>query len=208
MGGLFRSFQADGVAPRTGTSLAEATFDQLNKAIVQAGKDSTLQKVTSWSEFAEFYRKRKLLSPTTLANTPERYMFCLWLFQGVSYIHCSSSWTKAQAYLRHVVDQWDEGFLNITAILDNPDFLRGDVEGSLNTKAVMAQTLGFVKPTAGTAKAKRTGQGFATSQNPSDRYCAWHKMYYAQAAKHHWKGPTGSAGTGTCERAKKGEPIP
>jgi hypothetical protein len=174
---LFGFLQDNDLAPPSAGEVA-------NKAIVRAFKELSdkeakkAAKITSYKDFAERVRTSKCMSRAALESDPEAYWQMHWLFFTVHYLFTTHGWGVAGVYYTLVMKRWEEGFLNVQALVDTEEFRRGDYGASLDQRAFVVAIQKGAPTGAGLTS------GTKTRQNASDTYCAKCKLYFPKFKMH------------------------
>jgi len=183
---LFSHLQEHGLAPPTAS---EEVLRSLMSVFKKAG-DKEAKKaadISSFVEFVEFMRESKVRTREYHDIEPDAYWAMDWHFQSVVFIFCNDGWPAAGEYNRRVMKEWQDGYLDVDAMAMSEEHRRGNVEGALHQRAYLASLHQMGTTKAATASGKGVWvdrKGYESKRVPTDTYCDYHELHYAQGAKH------------------------
>ena len=98
--------------------------------------------------------------------------------------------------------EWAGGNLDLDAIVQAREFVRGDVEGALHLRAFM-----MAMQLAGSSHKKGAAAKTGTSkrQHPTDTWCKFHRLFYQEEAGHTLDGSKGTCNAGNAAAKKNGQ---
>jgi hypothetical protein len=168
---LFAHLQHQGLAPPTAGEEAMRAVAQVFKAMGEK-ESKKAAAVASYKDFAEFIRTSKVLTRDAHDADPTSYWQMHWHFQSVHHIFATSGWEVAGAYHALVMKDWQEGFLDIDAMVDTEECRRGDLGGALHQRFFLTAQHNSKAKKAGPTKAAYPSHGTKEKAKPTDTWCA------------------------------------
>ena len=196
---LFESLQDNGLAP---PAQGEAALRAITTAFKSLADKETKKAtaVASFADFCEFMRKARLTSRATFERDPEAFWQMQWHCQSVTFIKGEHGWPTARVYHDRVMKAWQEGFLDLSSMVETEECRRGDIEGALHLRSYMLavqQTGSKARSTSsGSSASAQRKTGTKERSAPSDTYCSHCVLYFRVESNHK---------TSTCRKKKKAD---
>lgn len=184
---LFGHLQQHGLAPPAPSEVLMRSM----MSVFKAAGDKEAKKaadLTSFSEFVAFMGKAKVLTREYHDTDPDAYWAMDWHYKSVVHINCVDGWAAAGEYNRRVMEEWQDGFLDVDAMVMTEECRRGNVEGALHQRAYLLAIQHFGSTRKVRAGAAKTGSyqtlGTQARKKPTDTYCQYHALYFAATLDH------------------------
>lgn len=184
---LFGHLQQHGLAPPAPSEVLMRSMMNVFKAAgdKEAKKAADL---SSFQEFVAFMGKAKVLTREYHDTEPDSYWAMDWHYKSVVHINCVDGWPAAGEYNRRVMEEWQDGFLDVDSMVMTEECRRGNVEGALHQRAYLLAIQHFGSTRKVKAGVSKGGNyqtlGTKAREHPTDNYCQYHALYFAAGLKH------------------------
>ena len=184
---LFQRLQENSLAPPGPGETAMLAAKKMFK--LEGEKESKkAAAVKSYPEFVELMRKARVCTRDMHDADPDSYWAMQWHHQSVTHLHTNYGWAVANKYHTAIMQQWQEGRLQLAAYTETEECRSGDIEGALHLRNFLMATCGkggeYQSTTKKTGYNNGLGSGSKTKDGPDWTWCAHCSCYFPPTSHH------------------------